>query len=162
MEMILLWLFLILGVVLLSKVLRKPPLKNWLLCFFIASYPATFLGGLVVHYHLISYPVQLFPQFQSNVLYEYLLLPLVCTYYYQASYHKGVFSSWWQALVYISVLTVVEILLEKNTDLLHYINWNWYYSLISQFLFLLLVRWLMWLINETVLKREGTSGSDLR
>ncbi|MFD1361057.1 CBO0543 family protein [Lentibacillus salinarum] len=154
MEKILLWLFLVLGVILLSISIKKAPLKDWLLCFLTAAYFTTFLGDLIAKYHLLSYPVQLFSKFQSSVLYEYLLLPLMGLYYYQTTYHKGVVDWCWQALAYSSVLTAFEIILEQNTDLIHYINWHWSYSMVSQFLFLLLVRWLMWLINDVARKRE--------
>src|SRR5699024_195872 len=159
MGIILLWIFLILGLILLNIAFKKQPLKNWLLCFLIAAYFVTILGDLVVKYELLSYPVQLFPLFQSSVLYEYLLLPVMCVYYYQRTYRRGVFNWFWMALVYSSFLTAFEVLLERNTDLVHYITWNWFYSLVSQFLLLLFIRWLMWLINDVAGKRESTNGS---
>ncbi|SFA84320.1 hypothetical protein SAMN04488072_102265 [Lentibacillus halodurans] len=159
MEVILLWLFLILGLVLLCISFKKPHLKDWLLCYLTAAYFAAFLGELVVYYQMLSYPVRLFPLFQSSVLYEHLLLPLVCIYYYQSSYNKGILTCLLKALLYSSVLAAFEILLEKNTDLIHYISWYWYYSLTSLFLFLLLVRSLMWLMDDITGKRENSSGS---
>lgn len=156
MDFILLWFFLILGIVLLYISLKRPAFKDWLLCMLIAAYFITFLGDIVVKYQMLSYPVQLLPKFQSSVLYEYLLLPLMCIYFYQSTYCKGVFDWVWIALVYSSVLTAVEVLLEKNTGLIHYITWSWFDSLVSQFLLLLFIRWLMGLINKGGRKLEST------
>ncbi|WP_010530274.1 CBO0543 family protein [Lentibacillus jeotgali] len=156
MEIILLWLFLILGIILLTVSLKKQPLKDWLLCLLAAAYFASPLGDLVVKYEFLSYPVQLFPQFQSSILYEYLLLPLMCLFYFQSTYHKGIFSCIWQAFLYSAVLTTFEVLLEIKTALIDYIHWGWFSSFITQFLFLLFIRWLMWLVNVVVKKREKT------
>ncbi|QKY68803.1 CBO0543 family protein [Lentibacillus sp. CBA3610] len=159
MEMVLLWLFFISGLILLYIALKKPPLRSWLLCLLTAAFFTTFLGDLVVKYNLLSYPVQLLPKFQSSVLYEYLLLPLMCVFFYQTSYHKNVLNWCWQALVYSSVLTAGEVLLQQNTDLVHYINWSWFHSLLSQFLLLLFIRWLMWLINDVAQRRGRSRGA---
>ncbi|HLS07674.1 CBO0543 family protein [Lentibacillus sp.] len=148
MEVIVLWLFFFLGIILIFNTIRKPPVKDWLLCLLTAAYFTTFLGDIVVKAGLLSYPVKLFPQFQSSILYEYLLLPLMCIYFYKTTYHKTVFDWIWQALVYSSVLTVSELLLEQNTNLIHYINWSWFHTLASQFLLLLFIRWLLQLINK--------------
>ncbi|ALX47258.1 CBO0543 family protein [Lentibacillus amyloliquefaciens] len=146
MEIILLWLFLISGLVLLTIALKKHPLKDWLICFFASAYFATVLGDLVVKAELLSYPVQLAPQFQSSVLYEYLLLPLICIVYYQTTYQTSFFYWCWQAFVYSSVVTFVEVLLETHTALIYFDSWHWYYSLISLTLFLLFIRCLLRLI----------------
>ncbi|TFJ94385.1 CBO0543 family protein [Lentibacillus salicampi] len=155
MDIILLWLFLILGLILLTISIKKGSLINWLLCFWLAAYLITFVGDLVVEYQMLTYPVQLIPHFRSSALYEYLLLPLICVYYYQATVHKSLSHSIWRAFIYSGLLTAFEVILEVNTDLIHYITWNWFYSLAGQFVLLLLIRWLMRLIAGVVRRRRG-------
>ncbi|WP_396265821.1 CBO0543 family protein [Halobacillus shinanisalinarum] len=147
MEIIILWFLHILGVVVFIFSLRKPPRKDWLIMFFISAYLAIILGVLVVEGHLITYPVSLYKHFQSSVLFEFLLFPVLCTYYYQTSYFTGVFGMVWQAGVYSGVLTIVEFCLERYTELIKYLQWDWYYTFISVFLFMLSVRFIMELIN---------------
>ncbi len=89
MELVILRLLFMLGLVLLFFSLRKPPLKEWLLCYLLAAYFGTFLGDLAAKHELISYPVKLFTQFQSSVLYEYLLLPLLSIYFYRNTYRSS-------------------------------------------------------------------------
>ncbi|GGJ96633.1 hypothetical protein GCM10007063_18860 [Lentibacillus kapialis] len=144
MERILLWLFLIIGIVLLIKSFKKNPLQEWLLGYLLAAHLAVFLGQLVVNYQLLSYPVKLFPSFESSVLYEYLLLPIISVgYYYQTSSWTSISRLLGMALLSSAALTIFEVILEKNTDLIQYIHWYWYDSLISIFVFLLMIRFLM-------------------
>ncbi|RYG73506.1 hypothetical protein EU245_06420 [Lentibacillus lipolyticus] len=144
MELILLWMFFITGIVLFIRFAKKYPLQEWLICYLLAAHLAIFLGQLVVSYELLYYPVKLFPQFRSSVLYEYLLLPIMSVYYYyQTSSNSSMFRMLRVALLISGTSTVFEVVLEKNTDLIHYIQWHWYYSLISIFLFLLAIRFLM-------------------
>lgn len=148
MEIIALWFFLALGVFLLILSLRKPPRKDLLLLFFTAAYLGSFLGMVVIEAQLITYPVKLLQSFPQNVLFEALLLPTICIYYYQTSYQSNMIGSIWQALVYSGFLASAEFFLEKYTSLIKYLQWEWYYSWISVLIFLVLVRFLMKLINK--------------
>ncbi|WP_079528110.1 CBO0543 family protein [Halobacillus hunanensis] len=149
MEIIMLRVFLFIGIGLFILALRRPPQKDWLLIYFISAYFGSFIGALVVAHHLISYPVTfLKPPFHSSVLFEFLLLPIVCTYYYQTSYQSGIFGFIWQAGFYSSVLTIIEFFLEGYTDLIEYHQWKWYFTLITVFTFLICVRSLMWVIHK--------------
>ncbi|MFD2923092.1 CBO0543 family protein [Halobacillus naozhouensis] len=149
MEIIMLRMFLFIGVGLFILALRRPPQKDWLLIFFVTAYFGSFIGALVVEKNLISYPVTfLKPPFQSSVLFEFLLLPVLSMYYYQTSYHSNVFGFIWQAASYSSVMTIIEFFLERYTDLIEYHQWKWYFTLITVFTFLICVRSLMWVINK--------------
>ncbi|TRM12151.1 hypothetical protein FH966_10905 [Lentibacillus cibarius] len=145
MELILLWLFLITGIILFIRSSKKHPFQEWLICYLLAAHVAVFLGQLVVNYELLYYPVKLFPEFESSILYEYLLLPIMSVYYYYqtSSSNSSIFRMLWVALFISGILTVFEVVLEKNTNLIQYIYWHGYYSLISIFLFLLAIRFLI-------------------
>jgi hypothetical protein len=154
-EIILLWLLLIGGIGLFILSLRKPPQKDWLLIFFMTGFFAVFLGVIVVEEHLIRYPVNLFKHFQSSVLFEFLLFPVLCIYYSPATSHSGFWGIILKALVYSSVLSILEFFLEKYTDLIDYLHWEWYYTLVSVFLFMIIVRSIMGLTNYLV-KNDDT------
>jgi hypothetical protein len=94
----------------------------------------TFLIGLVVvEFGLLEYPVRLFPTVnRTSFTFEYYAFPVICSAFnvwypndrsilVQVGYYVG----------FSSVLTIAEVILEKYTSLIHYIQWEWYISLIT-------------------------------
>ncbi|WP_315969526.1 CBO0543 family protein [Oceanobacillus massiliensis] len=93
-----------------------------------------FIGVLVVEEKMLEYPIRLFSNyFASSLLYEYLLFPVVCIYFYQTTYHSKYMSIVLQCLLYTSALTVIEVLFERYTDLIEYHTWTWIHTFISIF-----------------------------
>ncbi|WP_404456724.1 hypothetical protein LG329_15860 [Virgibacillus necropolis] len=139
---------LIIGIALLVISLRKPPMKDWILIFLLTSYFSTFFGVIVVEENMLDYPIKLFPHehFDSHILYEYLILPVVCVYFYQTTYHSGYKGIFLQCLIYTSALTIIEVIFEKYTDLLEYNTWTWIHTFIGVFLLMFFVRFLMKLL----------------
>ncbi len=148
MEIILLIIFYILGTILFLVSLKKAPRKDWLLIYFITAYFAVFLGNLLVDYHLLKYPVTIFKHLKGSVLFEFLLFPVICVYYYQTTYHSHISGVILQAVVYSGGLTLVEFFLEKYTNLIKYLQWEWYFTWISVFIFMIVVRSIMGLLNN--------------
>ncbi|MDQ0483645.1 CBO0543 family protein [Guptibacillus hwajinpoensis] len=132
------------GICLLLFNLSKSPFKDRLIVFLITSYYSSILGIMVVGEGMLSYPVNLFNnQFNSSLTYEYILFPLLGIYYYQTTYYatwKGII---WQAVLYSIGITVIEVVLEKYTDFINYESWTWFYTLVSTFVFFVIVRYLM-------------------
>jgi len=94
----------------------------------------TFLIGLVVvELGLLEYPVRLFSSInRTSFTYEYYVFPVTCAAFnvwypndrstlIQLGYYVG----------FSSVLTIVEVIIEKYTDLIKYIHWEWYITWIS-------------------------------
>ncbi|WP_299089555.1 CBO0543 family protein [uncultured Metabacillus sp.] len=149
MEKVILWILLILGIVLFLNSLRKPPIKHWILIYLLASYFSIFLGVLVVEEKMLKYPVQFFDKyFSSSILYEYLLFPVVCIYFYQTTFHSKFLGIIRQAFLYTAALTLTEIMLEKYTDLIEYLTWTWLHTFISIYLLMLTLRFAAHLINK--------------
>lgn len=149
MEKIILWSLLIIGISLLFFSLRKPLIKNWLLIFLLASCLTTFLGVLVVEEKWLEYPVRFLGNyFSSSLLYEYLLFPVVSIYFYQTTYHSRYLNIVLQCILYTTVLTIIEVYLERYTDLIEYHTWTWLHTYISTFFLMMLVRILLQLINK--------------
>lgn len=149
MERIVLWSLLIFGIALLFYSLRKPQIKDWLLIFLLASFLSTFLGVLVVEEKMLEYPVRFLSNyFSSSLLYEYLLFPVVCIYFYQTTYHSRYLNMVLQCILYTSALTIMEIYFERYTDLIEYHTWTWLHTYISTFFLMMFVRILLQLINK--------------
>ncbi|MEH6908620.1 CBO0543 family protein [Neobacillus drentensis] len=53
-----------------------------------------------------------------------------------------------QCILYTTVLTIIEFLFERYTELIKYHTWTWIYTFISTFLLMMFIRFLMQLINR--------------
>ncbi|MBO1515068.1 CBO0543 family protein [Metabacillus bambusae] len=88
------------------------------------------LGFVVAEMKLISYPVRFFEYAsRSSFTFEYFIFPVVAalyTVYYpkNSSKIKKVFYSF----LIVSVLTAAEFILERYTDNIEYLKWDWYWS----------------------------------
>jgi hypothetical protein len=148
-EKIILWSLLIIGIALFFFSLRKPPIKDWILIFLLTSFFSIFLGVLVVEEKMIEYPISFLSNyFSSSLLYEYLLLPVVCIYFYQKTYYSRYPDIILRCTLYTSALTIIEVLLERYTDLIEYHTWTWIHTFISIFFLMMFIRILMQLINR--------------
>ncbi|BDG36435.1 CBO0543 family protein [Saccharococcus caldoxylosilyticus] len=149
MDRILLWALLIIGMVLLLFSLRKPLIKDTVLVYLLKAYFSSFFGVIVAGARLIEYPVRFLGQyFDTSILFEYFLYPIMCVYFYQTSYHSSVLGIIVQCALYTAALTTLEVLCEKYTDLIEYHGWTGMYSFITIFLLSFFVRMLMKLINK--------------
>jgi hypothetical protein len=149
MDRIILWALLIIGMVLLFFSLRKPLIKDSVLVFLMKSYFSTFFGVIVVEANLVEYPVRFLGQyFDTSIIFEYFLYPIMCVYFYQTSYRSSFLGIIVQCALYTSALTILEVLCEKYTNLIMYHTWTWLYSFLTIFLLSFLVRMLMQLINK--------------
>jgi hypothetical protein len=148
MEQIMLWVLFFIGLLLFFFSLRKPPIKDWILMFMLSANITTFIGVFVERKNLLSYPVRfLSGYFDTNILYEYLWFPVVCIYFYQTTYQTSYRGIIGQGFVYSGVLTGLEVVVERYTDLLKYSTWTWLHTFISVFLLMLFLRFIMKLIN---------------
>lgn len=91
------------------------------------------LGIITVEAGLIEYPVRIFTiAVKTSFTFEYFVYPVICIFfvlYYPEA--KGLFREFLHYFYYCSVITAVELVLEKYTDLIKYIHWTWYYTWIS-------------------------------
>jgi hypothetical protein len=149
MDITILWLLLILGLILFLSSLRKAPIYHLLFVFLITAYFTTFISVFIVENGMLEYPVRFLSQyFVTNVLYENLLLPVICMYFYRTTYNSS-YTSWIiQCIVYNAFFTTIEVLFERHTDLIHYHTWTWVHTFISTFLFMLTIRMLIQFINK--------------
>jgi hypothetical protein len=94
----------------------------------------TFLIGLVVvELGLIEYPVRLFASVnRTSFTYEYYAFPVMCaifTVWYPND--RSTLTKWGYYVGYTSILTFLEVIIEKYTDLIEYIHWEWYVTWIT-------------------------------
>ena len=128
------------GLLLIPFAFKREKLKDWLLIFFLKGYISSFLDQIIVKKKHVSYPVRFMSKyFDSSILFDYLLFPLLCVFYNRTSEKSNLHSIFLQSFIYSTPMTVLEVILEKKTNLIRYKkNWNWlitYSTLVVTFLF---------------------------
>lgn len=91
------------------------------------------LGVAVVEAGWIEYPVREFASVnRSSFTYEYFLLPVVCAFY-NARYpgKSSLTVKFAYLMLFSTILTVVEVVIEAYTDLIQYVHWTWYWTFLS-------------------------------
>ncbi|WP_252181504.1 CBO0543 family protein [Geobacillus thermoleovorans] len=140
MEQWILWLLAAVGIGLLGLSFRfLSPREVWF-SFLLNAYISSLAGLIVSGAGMLAYPVRLFPDYTNDVIFEYLLYPVVSVYVYGTSRRSGWKGIWMQCAAYTGGMTAVEILLERHTDLIEYHTWKWGYSFVSMFVVTLAVR----------------------
>jgi len=94
------------------------------------------LGLFVAEFNLIEYPVRLFANAtKASFTFEYFVYPSICVIfnlYYPE--RKSLFKRILYYFIYTAAITVFEVILEKYTQNIKYINWTWYYTFLSVYL----------------------------
>jgi hypothetical protein len=94
----------------------------------------TFLLGLVaVEFGLLEYPVRLFPSInRASFTFEYYAFPAVCALFYvHYPRDRSILFRFIYTIGLSSVLTLVEVIIERYTELIKYTHWEWHTSLIT-------------------------------
>jgi hypothetical protein len=114
----------------------KNKIREATLIFFFKQLLTWMLGLIVVQYGLIEYPIRSFPKATSTSFdFEYFFYPAICVVfnlYYPAD--KSKFRIFMHYVYFCSVMSFIEAIVEKYTEILTYIHWSWYITWISLFI----------------------------
>ncbi len=144
----------ILGIASFFNLLRKPPLKDWLIIFLVKSYLASILDNLLVKKGYLTYPVNLLKTFDVSVLFSYLIFPVTCIYFNQVTKNSGFVGILIKCLFFSVPSAFIEHWIERKTNLIQYKkNWTSTYSFLSIAGTFLLVRFLMVLVRKASIKQ---------
>ncbi|WP_319003536.1 CBO0543 family protein [Bacillus shivajii] len=123
------------------------------------GYISSFIASFVVKNKNITFPIRFLPKyFDISILFDYLIFPLLCVFFNRTTLKMNPTKSIFLSLCFSFPMTLLEIILERHTDLIKYKrNWNWiitYSSLAMTFLF---IRLLMSIIRKLNIEKEGQS-----
>lgn len=152
----LLKIFLGVGILLLPFAFKREKIKDWFLVFFIKGYISSFIANIVVRNNQISFPIRFMPKFfDISIIFDYLLFPLLCVFYNRTSLTSKPVSILFQSLLYSTPMTLIEVLLERYTDLIKYKRkWNWIITYITLVVTFLGVRGFMSLTRKMNVEKE--------
>ncbi|WP_160112372.1 CBO0543 family protein [Salicibibacter kimchii] len=120
------------GIFTLPFTFLRRNVKDHIIIFLVTGYAATFLAQLVVRRKKLKYPVRPWPNyFDTNILYEYLLLPLVSVWFNQTTRRSGIIGTLGQAVLYGTAHTVIETIIEKKTRLMQWKTWSVFHNISS-------------------------------
>ena len=144
----------IIGILLLYFGVPKKKYREAQVSFFIMQTLTWFFGGLVAEFNLVTYPVRFLNHaFRTSFTFEFFAFP-VLSVLFNLYFPKN--ASWKKRGMYIfsfpSIMTFIEVLLEKYTDTIEYINWSWFFSWIT-ILITLCISYLYykWFFNRKVI-----------
>jgi hypothetical protein len=122
-------LLLVFGLISFFNLMRKPPVKDWMLIFLFKGYLSSIVDKLLVTKGYITYPVKLVKWFDVSFIFDYLLYPVACVYFNQATKTSSLMGILMKALCFSIPMALVEHFFEKRTSLIKFKKgWN---SLIS-------------------------------
>jgi len=121
----------IIGISGMTFLFRKGPIKDWILVYLLKMLVCTFMDIPVIMKKFVKYPKRYFPKyFDSNIVFVYIIFPLLCVLYNQYTYKMKLIPTIPSAFKYSVPMALVEKWLEENTQLVKYSNgWNSYYTL---------------------------------
>lgn len=142
------------GIVTFINLVRKPPLKDWVIIFLLKSYIASILDNVLVKKGYLKYPVNLFKTFDISVLFSYLLFPVSCIYFNQLTRKSSNLGIIIKALLFSAPSALAEDWIEKNTKLISYKkSWTSIHSFFSIATTFLMVRYLMGVVRKLSMKQ---------
>jgi hypothetical protein len=121
----------ILGISGWAFLFRKGPIKDWFLVYLFKTLITTMIDGPVVKKKLVSYPYRyLSKYFDTNIIFDYVLFPLLCVFYSQFTYKLNPFKTIFSVFLFSVPMTAIQGVLEKYTRLVKYSRkWSWLHTL---------------------------------
>ncbi|PLS04033.1 CBO0543 family protein [Neobacillus cucumis] len=88
------------------------------------------LSGITVELKLISYPVRFFSYaFRTCFTFEYIIFPIISVVFNLYFPRNGtLIKKIFYIIFYPTVLIIGEVIVEKFTDNIEYLHWNWFLS----------------------------------
>jgi hypothetical protein len=110
-------------------------------------------GVLVVEYRLIAYPVREFVYAsRTSFSFEYFIYPAVCVVFVlRYPERKPLLHRIGWYVFFPTWMTIAEVLIEKYTLLIRYLNWSWYLTWLTLFVTFFLSRhFYLWFVKKNV------------
>lgn len=145
----------IITIVLLIIFIPKNRIREACIPFLFKQVITWLFGMIVVELRLLEYPVRFFSYAnKTSFSFEYFIYPSLCAIFnLHYPYNKSFFGKFMHYIYYCTGLTIIEIIVEKNTNIVKYINWTWYTTWITFFItFFISQKFFVWFFKGYELK----------
>ncbi|HJV16582.1 MAG TPA: CBO0543 family protein [Bacillales bacterium] len=139
------------AMLMLWKFVPKEKLLEAHLSFLFMQLQTWLYGAIVVEKRLIEYPVRfLYFSYRISFVFEFFIFPVISVMF---NIHFPIGKRLTHKILYIfafpTVITIIEIFLEKYTDVIHYLHWAWYWSWLTMLISLLIsYKYYLWFFNK--------------
>ena len=133
----------------------KNKIREAFLIFFFKQLITWFIGLVVVQYGLIEYPVRSFPNAtKTSFDFEYFFYPATCVIFnLHFPEQKSNIRKFMHFFYFCSVMTVIEAIVEKYSNVITYIHWTWYITWITLYItFFLSRKFYLWYFSIKAIK----------
>jgi hypothetical protein len=150
-EIIILIFSIILAVFSLWKFVPKEKILDAHVSFLFMQGQTWLYGAFVVENRLIEYPVRfIYYAYRISLVFEYLIFPTISVMF---NIHFPSEKRFLHKLLYIiaypTVITIIEVILEKYTGVIKYLNWTWYWSWLTMLITLLIsYKYYLWFFKK--------------
>lgn len=126
----------VLSLIMLIVFIPKNKIREAWLIFLFKQLITWLLGIIVVELRLIEYPVRFFPYaIKTSFAFEFLVFPALCAIFIiNFPDKKSTFRKFMHYFYFCTGITIVEVIAEKYTNIINYINWTWYITWITLFI----------------------------
>ena len=120
-------------IILIPLILRKPPIKDWVIVYLFNAVTNGILDKFLTKYKFVKYPVRLFPEvFKTHLLFDFFLYPTFTVLYNQITYKDNALKAFIKLILITIPPFLIEVLAEKKTDYIIWTQkWKWYHTLFS-------------------------------
>jgi hypothetical protein len=156
-EIVILIVSIIVSVLLLWTFVSKDKILKAHVSFLFMQVQTWLFGAIVVENRLIEYPVRfVYYAYRVSLVFEYFVFPTVSVLF---NIHfpsgKGFIHKILYIIAFPTVLTIIEVLLEKYTDVIKYLHWAWYWSWLTMLITLLIsYRYYLWFFKKVKKNEE--------
>lgn len=139
------------ALLLLVKFVSKSKIIDAHISFLFMQVQTWIYGALVVENRLIEYPVR-FLSYANRISlnFEFFIFPAISALFnIHFPAKKSLVYKTLYVVAYPTAITFFEVILEKYTDVIKYINWSWYWSWITMLAALLIsYRYYLWFMKK--------------
>lgn len=123
-------------IILLFLFVPRNKIRHAILIFFFKQFITWILGLSVTELRLVEYPVRLFPcSTKTSFDFEYFIYPAICVLFnLHYPEKKNSLAQFRHYSYFCTIMTAIEVILEKYTDIIEYLHWTWYVTWITLFI----------------------------
>ncbi len=121
------------SVLIIPLILRKPPIKDWIIVYLFNAVTNVMLDKILTKYKIVTYPIRLLPKvYETHILFDFFLYPSFTVIYNQMTYKDNLLCSFFKLILITIPPFLIEVMAVKKTEFIIWRKkWNWYHTYLS-------------------------------